>query len=150
MSEHDATHVLPVDWALPAVDDTNRAWFTSGELTLQACASCGALQHPPDEICPVCGSMSFTTRTVGREGTVYSYTIVHHAVNAVLESSVPYAVVLVSLDEVPEVRVVGNLIDVPTAEVRIGLPVEAVWEERHADDGEVIQLPQWQRRTAQT
>jgi uncharacterized OB-fold protein len=136
---------LPEDWALPFVDDVNRPWFTSGELALQECAVCGHVQHPPEEICRACGSMSFTTRVVAPAGTVYSYTVVHHAVNAALEAAVPYVVVLVSLDERPEIRVVGTLLDVPPGEVSIGLPVEPVWQER-GDDGETVRLPQWCRR----
>jgi uncharacterized protein len=138
--------VLPRDWALPAIDRTNRAWFTSGALALQQCAVCNALQHPPEEICHVCGSMQFVTRTVAPTGTVYSYTIVHHAAHPALEASVPYAVVLVAIDDVPEVRVVGNLLDVGMSEVVIGLPVEAVWEERPTDDNAAVLLPQWRRR----
>jgi uncharacterized protein len=138
--------VLPRDWALPAIDGTNRAWFTSGALALQQCAVCNALQHPPEEICHVCGSMQFVTRTVARTGTVHSYTIVHHAVHPALGASVPYAVVLVALDDVPEIRVVGNLLDAAMTEVVIGLPVEAVWEERPTGDDVVVLLPQWRRR----
>ena len=48
----------------------------------------------------------------------------------------PYAVVLVSLDAAPDLRVVGNLLDVPVDEVAIGMPVEATWEERTAEDGD--------------
>jgi uncharacterized OB-fold protein len=138
--------VLPRDWAPPAIDDTNRAWFTSGAFALQQCAACNALQHPSEEICHVCGSFQFLTRTVAPTGTVYSYTIVHHAVHPALEASVPYAVVLVALDEVPEVRVVGNLLDAAMSEVVIGLPVEAVWDERPTDGDAVVLLPQWRRR----
>ncbi len=94
----------------------------------------------------MCGSMEFVARTVAPTGTVYSYTIVHHAVHPTLESSVPYAVVLVALDDVPKVRVVGNLRDVAMSDVAIGLPVEAIWEERPAEDGVVVLLPQWRRR----
>jgi uncharacterized protein len=137
---------LPRDWALPAIDDTNRAWFTSGALALQKCSECGRLQHPPEEICHACGSMSFGTRTVAPTGVVHSYTVVHHPVHDALGASVPYVVVLVRLDEVPEIRVVGNLLDVPIDEVAIDLPVEAVWEERATDDGDVVSLPQWRRR----
>jgi len=137
---------LPRDWALPALDGTNRAWFTSGALALQECAACHGLQHPPEEICHECGSMEFVARTVLPTGTVYSYTIVHHAVHPALEASVPYAVVLVALDEAPEVRIVGNLLGAAMSEVEIGLPVEAMWEERPTEDGTVVRLPQWRRR----
>jgi len=137
--------VLPRDWALPALSAVNEAWFTSGELAVQQCSSCGALQHPPEEICHACGSMAFTSRRVAPSGTVYSYTVAHHPVHSALDAFVPYATVLVSLDEVPEIRVVGNLLDVPVEEISIGLPVVATWEERTADDGAVIRLPQWRR-----
>jgi uncharacterized OB-fold protein len=142
-----ASGALPPDWALPGLDATNRAWFTSGELAVQQCEACGALQHPPGEICPTCGSMRFSSRPVAPVGTVYSYTVVHHAVNSALAGSVPYVVVLVSLDDVPGVRVVGNLLDISRDEVAIGLAVEATWQERPTDDAEVILLPQWRRRT---
>ena len=133
----------------PAIDDTNRAWFTAGELTLQACALCDHVQHPPEEVCRACGATSFVGRVVAPTGVVHSYTVVHHAVNAALADSVPYAVALVALDELPEVRVVGNVLDVPPTEVRIGLPVHAVFPERAADDGDIVRLPQWRRRDPQ-
>ena len=87
--------------------------------------------------------MTFTTTVAARTGTVYSYTVVHHSVHAALDDAVPYTVVLVSLDGAPDLRVVGNC---STArDVEIGMPVEAVWLERVADDGTKILLPQWQR-----
>ena len=142
--------MLPRDWALPALTDANRAWFTSGELAVQQCTSCGVLQHPPEEICHACGSMAFTTRALAPYGTVHSYTVAHHSVHPALDASVPYAVVPVSLDEVPEVRVVGNLLDVPVGEIRIGMAVVATWQERTTDDGEVIRLPQWRAAATDT
>ena len=147
-ARRESNPVLPPDWALPALSDANRAWFTSGELAVQQCASCGALQHPPEEICHACASMAFTARAVAPYGTVHSYTVAHHSVHSALDAFVPYAVVLVSLDEVPELRVVGNLLGVAVDEIAIGMAVVATWEERTADDGTVIRLPQWRAATA--
>ena len=132
-------------WTVPVLNATNRSWFTSGALTVQRCDGCGAIQHPPEEVCHACGEMLFSDRVVRPTGTVYSYTVVHHSVHPALDPFVPYAVVLVALDELPEVRVVGNLLDVPIDEVAIGMPVVATWEELAADDGTVVLLPQWQR-----
>jgi uncharacterized OB-fold protein len=136
---------LPVDWALPAITPFNRAWFTSGTVAIQECAECRTLQHPPEEICHQCGSMTFGANVLAPTGTVHSYTIAHHSVNPRLDQAVPYAVVLVALDDAPHVRVVGNLLDVPVEEVAIGMPVTATWEEFSSDDGETVLLPQWQR-----
>jgi uncharacterized OB-fold protein len=134
------------EWSLPALDAFNRDWFTSGRVAVQECSACGTLQHPPEEICAACGSTTFTSRTLAPTGTVYSYTIVHHAANGALAPAIPYAVVLVAVDDAPELRVVGNLLDAAVEDVAIGLPVEAVWDERSSDDGETIRLPQWRRR----
>ena len=51
---------------------------------------------------------------------------------------------LVSLADAPELRVIGNMPGVPLDEVKIGMKVEAIWEQRVADDDTVILLPQWQ------
>jgi uncharacterized protein len=139
---------LPESWALPVIDSFNRDWFTTGELAVQQCEVCATRQHPPEEICHVCGSMSFSTAPLPGEGTVHSFTVVHHSVHAALDAAVPYTVVLVSLDAAPDLRVVGNLIEGPVDEVSIGMPVEAVWLERIADDGTKVLLPQWRRRQA--
>jgi len=55
---------------------------------------------------------------------------------------VPYTVVLISLDDAPEIRVVGNMVDIGHDQVRIGMAVSAVWEERTVED-ETIQLLFW-------
>ena len=134
---------LPADWGIPTVTPTNEAWFTSGALAVQRCASCGTLQHPPEEVCHACGSMSFDVAVLPPAGTVHSFTVVHYAANAALADAVPYAVALVSLDAAPHVRVVGNLPETPLEDVHIGLAVVPYWEERTADDGTVVLLPQW-------
>jgi uncharacterized protein len=136
---------LPDDWVMPLVDDTNREWFTSGTIALQQCDDCQTLQHPPEEICHVCGSMAFSAQVVEPNGTVHSYTIVHHSVHPALDAAVPYAVVLIALDAAPQLRVVGNLLGVPVEEVVIGMPVTATWEELVGVDGTALLLPQWQR-----
>lgn len=134
--------VLPEDWALPALDPFNEAWFTSGAVVVQRCTSCATLQHPPEEVCHACGAMAFDTATMAPTGTVYSHTVVHYAANGALAESVPYTVVLVSLDDAPRIRIVGNL---DGTDVSIGMPVVATWEERTAEDGTTILLLQWVR-----
>ena len=127
---------------MPAITPFNEAWFTSGELAVQRCADCATLQHPPEEVCHVCGAMSFATQTLAPRGTVHSHTVVHYAASPDLADAVPYAVVLVSLDDAPQLRVVGNL-DAPIGAVQIGLSVVAYWEDHTAADGVVVRLPQW-------
>ncbi len=89
--------------------------------------------------------MSFSTTPLAGDGTVHSFTVVHHSVSTALDASVPYVVVLVSLDAAPHLRVVGNLLDAPVEDVSIGMAVEAVWLERITEDGTKVLLPQWRR-----
>ncbi len=135
--------LLGKDWTLPGLTSMNREWFSHGEIRVQTCEGCGALQHPPEEICSRCDSMNFRFTTVKASGTVHSYTVAHYAVNRALADRVPYAVVLVSLDEHPEVRIIGNVLDADPNDIRIGMAVVAVWEERTNADGDTVQLLQW-------
>jgi uncharacterized protein len=134
---------LPDDWGLPQLTPANQVWFTSGALAVQRCAACSTLQHPPEEVCHGCGGMDFDVEVLAPRGTVHSYTVVHYPANPALASSVPYTVVLVSLDDAPHLRVVGNI----EGDVRIGMPVVPYWEERVTDDGARILLPQWRAAT---
>jgi len=134
---------MPENWALPALDDRNRAFFTSGRIALQECAKCGTVQHPPEEICHACQGLEFTIREVEGRGTIHSYIVVHHAANHALRYRVPYAVVLIALEDQPAVRIVGNLLNIASEQIQIGMPVRAVWEEIEVD-GEILRLPQWE------
>ncbi len=128
---------------LPELTPYNRAWFTSGTLAVQHCSVCDVLQHPPEELCHRCGRTSLDTKKLAPTGTVYSHTVVHYPASPPLAASVPYTVVLVALDEAPQVRVVGDLLGDPH-DVAVGMPVVAEWSE-HGADGEVIRLPHWRR-----
>ena len=137
--------VLPDDWTLPQPTDVTRVWLTSASLAIQTCTECGVMQHPPEEICHRCAAMTFTTTELAPHGTVYSYTVAHYAVHPALADAVPYAIVLVALDDAPEIRIIGNVIDAPPEAVKIGMPLTAVWESRTVE-GETIQFLLWSHR----
>jgi uncharacterized OB-fold protein len=139
---------LPRDWTLPVINPYNEAFFRGGgrgELRLQRCTSCSTVQHPPGEVCRSCQAADFDDVAVRPTGTVVSYSIVHHAVHPALRSTVPYNVAVVALDEHPDVRIVGNVVDVAPADLHVGLAVACTWAEVAAPDGDGIFLPQWRR-----
>ena len=135
--------VLGEDWTLPGLSPLNKEWFGTAALAVQTCEGCDALQHPPEEICHRCGGMVFRHTAAAPRGTIYSYTSVHYPVNRALAASVPYGVVLVSLEEHPHIRVIGNVLDIPPSDIKIGMRVVATWEERTNAEGETIQFLQW-------
>lgn len=137
--------VMPEGWALPAVDKFNAPFFTSGKLSLQECAACGTVQHPPEEVCHACLGMEFKARETSGTGTIYSFVVAHHPVAPSLKDAVPFAVVLVSLDDVPSARVIGNVVNREPSQIEIGQKVRAVFEElSDAETDETLYFPVWE------
>jgi uncharacterized protein len=136
---------MPYFWALPEVTEFNRGFFTTGELQVQRCTSCGSVQHPPIDVCIACQSFEFEYIKCAPYGTVESYTVVHHPIHELLKDVLPYNVVVVALDDFPHVRIVGNVVDAAPSGVAIGDRVKASWAKVEVDDGpREIWLPQWQ------
>ena len=133
------------DWLLPTLDDLNRRWFTAGAITIQCCDDCAELQHPPEEICCGCQSTKLGWRECKGDGKVESVAVVAHPLRPSLADHVPYAVVVVSLDDAPGVNVIGNVINIPAREVSIGQSVRAVFQRvQDAEADVVLQIPQWE------
>jgi uncharacterized OB-fold protein len=72
-------------------------------------------------------------------GTIYSVVVCHPPVLPAFQDRAPYAVVLVALEEDPTLRLVGNVLDAPPEQVRIGASVHVAFQ----DLNDEIALPQW-------
>ena len=100
----------------------------------------GPRGDPPGSGCPWCMSLNWSWQAVSGKGTIYTYEIVVHAIQAGFREIAPYPVVVVELDEqrgVPTehegLRLVANLVDAqfnPEAEenVAIGKRVDVVFQ----------------------
>lgn len=95
-------------------------------LEVQKCDN-GHLRFIPTEICPRCGSQHWSWHKVSGRGTVYTFTVVHRAPTPAYQADAPYVVAHVELEE--GVRVVSNIVGCDPAAVRIGMPVEVVFED---------------------
>jgi uncharacterized OB-fold protein len=60
---------------------------------------------------------------------VYSYIVNHHAVVPGFQDEAPYVVALVELDEQKGLRLTTNMVGCKPEEVKVGMPVEAVFED---------------------
>lgn len=134
---------MPEDWPIPELDRFNRDFFTTGKLVVQECTSCGTVQHPPDAACNNCREMTFRSRETNGKGEIYSYVVVHNPPAPALAEAVPYAVALVSLEEFPHVRILGNVLNREPGEVAIGQQVQVTFEEIQ-DEDERLLMPQWE------
>ena len=111
-------------------------------LCIQRCAQCGAWQFGPEWICHQCHSFDLRWESVAPHGVIYSWERVWHPAHPALKDGGPYLVVLVELPQAGNVRLVGNLLGDPMQEVRIGTPVDGVFEP-HDEAAAPYTLLQW-------
>ena len=139
------TRILGENWALPGLDDRNRAFFTSGVLTLQRCQSCSHVQHPPEDLCTSCQGTAFEEFKSAGRGRIESVAVVHHPVHPALADQIPYAIVLVSVADAPAVLITGNVVGTAPEAVKIGAEVRVIFEEAtDPSDDQVFRIPQWE------
>ena len=99
----------------------------SHRLLLQRCDGCGRFRFIPGDLCPGCHSSAATWTPVSGRGVVYTYTVVHRAPTPAYQADAPYVIVHVQLDEGP--RMSSTLVGVAPDQVRIGAPVEVVFDD---------------------
>ena len=112
----------------------------AGRLVVQRCAGCGALRFPPRELCSACLATDATWQEVSGRGEIFSYNVMHQVYHPGFAADVPYAVIVVKLEEGP--KITSNLVDCPVREIAIGMPVEVVFEELSRE----VTLPKFRRR----
>jgi hypothetical protein len=98
-----------------------------GELSLPRCAECGRLQWYPPERCRACGAARLAWGPVSGRGTLFSFAVVRRAWLPEFAPLVPFATGLVALAEDPAVRLATRFVDCDPEELRIDLPVRAVF-----------------------
>lgn len=123
MAEETTGYTKP----LPVMTDLTKEYYDyckQGELRFQRCTSCGAWRHIPWPMCRHCHSFDWEWAKSSGRGTVFTYTVAHQALHKTFADVVPYAGVIVALEEGP--KIVSWVTDVPPMEIEIGMPVE-VW-----------------------
>ncbi len=132
------------DGPLPQPDDDLVAEFWAHcareELRFQRCSACGDWRHLPRLRCARCGSGEFRWERSSGRGRVYSWTVTHQAPLPAFAGRVPYAALVVELDE--GVRMVSGLVEATPDVLRLDLPVEVVFERVGPDAA----LPQFRPR----
>jgi uncharacterized OB-fold protein len=120
-------HTMPT----PEPDgDDHPFWDACRErrLCFQVCRQCGQARHPPTPVCARCLSFDAVWRESAGKGTIYSYTIIHHASHPAVRDHLPYAVALVEFDDTPGVRLVTNITGCPPDQLQIGQAVVLWWD----------------------
>jgi uncharacterized OB-fold protein len=89
------------------------------------CAECGRAYWPAST-CIDHGSASMVWQPAAGTGEVFTYTVVHHPYDRSLVDELPYAAVVVKLDEGPFFHT--DIVGCAAAEVRIGMRVHVIFE----------------------
>ena len=130
---------VPNEWTKPFWEAARR-----GSLELQRCQSCRSFQHPPYPTCVKCVSVDLKFEPVRGVGSIYAYTIMYHSGDKRFAPAVPYASIIVELDDAPGALMAGNLLGAPYTEAKVGRRVEVVFEKLNDD----ITLPQFRLAAA--
>jgi hypothetical protein len=108
-------------------------WAAAAEhrLVLARCSRCGTLAHPPDVICPSCHHTDpeFTWEEVSGRGTVCSWTVLHQSFVPGFDDLLPLVLVDARLEGTDDLRLIGRLVDGPSAPLQLGDAVNVVFED---------------------
>ncbi len=97
-----------------------------GQLMVRQCEGCGDLHFPAHSFCAKCLSTKAKWVPVSGRGEIYSFNVMHQVYHPAFAPEVPYAVVMVKLEEGP--KFISNMVGIKPHDIRIGMPVEAVFE----------------------
>jgi uncharacterized OB-fold protein len=131
---------------IPAVTPELRPFFDAaraGTLVVQRCRTCGERRFPPRDICSRClGRAADWVPSSGR-GKILTWNVMHQVYHPGFANEVPYAVVLVELDDGG--RMISNLVGYPNDRLEVGLPVEVTFEKL----SEEVSLPKFRPAVSQ-
>lgn len=128
---------------LPRITPDLAPFFAAAKarkLVVQRCTSCGQRRFPPRELCSSCWSRDTEWVPVSGRGAVFSFYWMHQIYHPGFAAEVPYAVVIVALEEGP--HMLSNIVGCSREQLRIGLPVEVTFE----DASDEVTLPKFRPR----
>jgi uncharacterized OB-fold protein len=126
---------------LPRISDRNRHFWTGGaggELRFLRCQDDGTYVHPPTPRCPLCHGKNLAVEAVSGRATVHTFSI--NVQQWMPGPEPPYVVAIVELPEQEGLRLTTNIVNCAPDDVRIGLPVQVVFE-RHDDGDDAVYIP---------
>jgi uncharacterized OB-fold protein len=108
---------------------TEPFWEAAAEhrLVLPRCTACGTFRLPPSPFCWKCRVQDVEWVDHDGAGTVYSFTVIRHAVIPQVRDALPLIAAVVELPGTGGCRLIGNVVDCEPEAVRVGAPVTLDW-----------------------
>ena len=135
---------FPDGMPLPMADALTLPWWQAAalhRLVVQRCTSCQRTRLPAAPVCPECRSADSDWQEVSGLGEIYTYTLVHRPIAA--DQQLPYVIAVITLEGAGGVRMISNIVGAEPEDLRIGMPVELVWE----DMSEQLAVPRFRPAT---
>jgi hypothetical protein len=117
---------------IPDPDGLNADFYrhlAAGTLCLRHCDACGLMHHPPRYLCASCGSDNVGWAPASGRGRIFSWTVTHRPVDPGWAPDLPWATVVVEMEEGP--RLVGAWRGADPEVLRLDLPVRAEIEKEN-------------------
>jgi uncharacterized OB-fold protein len=130
MDRSQLSGVLPPDVIRLVLNPwTEPFWQATAEhvLVLPRCTACGTYRFPPAPFCWACSAQDVEWVEHDGQGTIYSFTVVRHAVVPEVRDALPVVPAVVELPGTGGCRLIGNVVDADPSEVAIGREVELDW-----------------------
>lgn len=140
MSISDNREAVQYKKPIPVPDEASKPFFEGArqhKLMLQKCSSCGVAIWPVKPRCDNCFSVEIDWVEASGKATLYTFTLMHQLYHPGFEAELPYNVSIVELAE--GLRITSNVVGSPNAELKIGMPLEVVFE----DISDQISLPKF-------
>ena len=115
---------------LPRIDEESRGFWEAlarHELYFQRCRACGTKRFYPRALCTECLSPATEWVRASGGGTVYTFTVTHQNQAPGFREELPYVLAVVELEE--GVRMMTNIVGCAPETVRIGMPVEVLFDD---------------------
>lgn len=106
-------------------------------LVLQKCRRCERVWYPVGPTCPFCLSKEHDWTEMSGRGVVHNFVVYHKPWIPYYKDKVPYVLAQVEIEEGP--RLTTNILGIPPGDVKIGMAVEATWEDV-TDDVTLLQF----------
>ncbi|CDQ40464.1 MULTISPECIES: Zn-ribbon domain-containing OB-fold protein [Virgibacillus] len=129
---------------IPLKNQDNSPYWDAADrhqLKIQKCNDCQAYAHPPGPTCAKCGGGRLSWIDFGDhvKATIYSYIVSYRPFLPGFQDDLPLVIAQASLEDVPSVRIMCNVLDCKPDDMHIGMPVKMVWDDITEDRA----LPQW-------
>ena len=115
---------------IPVADEESGPFFEGAKqrkLMILRCTRCGTWRLPGRERCVDCWSTESEWAQASGRGKLYTFGIMHQQYHPAFADVVPYNYAIVELEEGP--RLVSNIVGCPNEELRVDMPVEAVYDD---------------------